>query len=66
MSDDEKMQQNIDRTASKHALKQIHAIVEQENKNDAERARVLHWLLRFGWVLLILFAAILAHLMGVY
>ena len=66
MSDDEKLQQNIDRTTSKHALKQIHAILEKENKNDAENARILRWLLRFGWVILILIAAVLAHLMGVY
>jgi hypothetical protein len=66
MSDDEKLQQNINRTTSKHALKQIHAIVEQENKTDAESEHALRWLLRFGWVLLLLFAAILAHLMGVY
>ncbi len=66
MSDEEKMQQNINRTTSKHALRQIHAIVEQENKNNAENARALHCLLRFGWVILLLFGAILAHLMGVF
>jgi hypothetical protein len=66
MSEDDKLQQNIKRTTSMRALKQIHAIVEQENKNDAETARVLRWLLRFGWVLLLLVGAILAHLMGVY
>lgn len=66
MSDDEKMQQNISRTTGLHALKQIQAIVEQENNNDAYSARALRLGLRFGWLILILFAAILAHLMGVY
>ena len=66
MSDDEKMQQNISRTTGLHALKQIQAIVEQENNNDAYSARTLSLAMRYGWVILILFAAILAHFMGVY
>jgi hypothetical protein len=66
MSDDEKLQQNIRRSTGLHALKQIHAIVEQENKNDADTARVLRWLLRYGWAVLLLLAAIVAHLIGVY
>ncbi len=64
MSDD-KLQQNIRRTVSQHALKQLHAIVEQENKNDAETARALRWLLRYGWVILLLLAGVMAHLIGV-
>ena len=66
MSDDDKLQLNIRRTTGQHALRQIHAIVEQENKNDADTARALSWLLRYGWVALLLLAAIVAHLIGVY
>jgi hypothetical protein len=66
MSDDDLLQQNIARTTGLHALKQIHTIVEQENKNDADSARLLRWMLRYGWLALLFFAAILAHLMGVY
>jgi CHASE3 domain sensor protein len=66
MSNDEQLKQNISRTKGLHALKQIQAIVEQENKNDADAARALRWLLRYGWLVLLLLAAILAHLMGVY
>ena len=66
MNEDDLLQQNIARTTGLHALKQIHAIVEQENKNDADTARLLSWMLRYGWLALLLFAAILAHLMGVY
>jgi hypothetical protein len=66
MSDDEKLQQNIERTTSKHALKQIHVILEQENKNDAERARALRWLLSYGWIILVLLAVILVYLAGVH
>jgi CHASE3 domain sensor protein len=66
MRNDDQLQQNISHTAGRHALKQIQAIVEQENKNDADTARALRWLLRYGWIALLLLAAILAHLMGVY
>ena len=66
MNEDDLLQQNIARTTGLHALKQIHAIVEQENKNDADTARLLSWMLRYGWLALLLFAAILAHLLGVY
>jgi hypothetical protein len=66
MSNDDQLQQNISRTTGLHALKQIQAIVEQENKNDADSARALRWLLRYGWLVLLLLGAILAHLMGVY
>jgi cation transport ATPase len=66
MSKNERLQQNIRRTAGRHALKQIHAIVQQENINDAESARALRWFLRYGWVALLLIAGIVAHLIGVY
>ena len=66
MTDDEKLQLNIRRTTGRQALKQIHAIVEQENKNDADTARALNWLLRYGWLALLFLAAIVAHLIGVY
>jgi len=66
MNDDSQLQQNIRRTAGQHALKKIHAIVEQENKNDADSARTLRWFLRYGFAALLILAAIVAHLMGVY
>jgi len=66
MSEDERLQQNIARTTGLHALKQIHAIVEQENNHDAETERQLRWVLRYGWLVLLLLAAILVHLIGVY
>ncbi len=66
MSSDEQMQQNIRRTAAQHALKQIRAIVDEENKNDAASAQALRWLLRYGWIVLLLMIALLARLTGVY
>ncbi len=66
MSSDEQMQQNIRHTTAQHALKQIRTIVDEENKNDAATARSLRWLLRYGWVVLLLMIALLARLTGVY
>lgn len=59
------LQENIRRTASVHALKQIHAIVEEERKTEALVGRVLHAFLLYGWVVLLLLAGIAAHFMGV-
>lgn len=59
------LQENIRRTASVHALQQIHAIVEQERKTEALVGRVLHAFLLYGWVVLLLLAGIAAHFMGV-
>lgn len=66
MNDDERMQQNIRRTAGVQVLKKIGAIVEEENRDEAARAQALRWLLRYGLVALLLVAAVLGYLMGVY
>ena len=66
MSREDPLQENIRRTAGLHALRKIHAIVDEENKSDAARARTLRWLLRYGWIVLLVFVALLARLMGVY
>jgi hypothetical protein len=66
MTDNEPLQQNIRRTTGIHALKKIHSIVDEENEHDAAVARTLRWLLRYGWIVLLVIAAFLARLMGVY
>ena len=66
MSHDDPLQQNIRRTAGLHALKKIRGIVDEENNNNAETARTLKWLLRYGWIALLLIAAVLGRLIGVY
>ena len=66
MSDEEKLEKNINRTAGLHALSQINTILEKEKNSDADTARALGLLLRYGWLALLFVAAILAHLMGVY
>ncbi len=66
MNSKDPLQQNISRTTGLHALRKIRAIVDEENKNDAATARTLRWLLRYGWLVLLLIVALLARLMGVY
>lgn len=63
--DDDALAQNIRRTTSIHALKQIGNIVGQERKTEALVGRVLHALLLYGWLVLLLLAGVVAHLMGV-
>jgi len=59
------LQENIRRTASVHALREIHAIVDEERKTEALVGRVLHAFLLYGWLVLLLLAGIVAHFMGV-
>lgn len=46
--------------------KKIRAIVDEENEKDAAGSRALRWLLRYGWIVLLVIVALLARLMGVY
>ena len=62
---DDPLQQNIRRTTGLHALKKIGAIVDEENRNDASKARILRGLLRYGWIVLLVIAAVLLRLRGV-
>ena len=66
MNEPDLLQQNIRRTAGQHALKKIRAIVDEENRNDAANAGALSWMLRYGWIVLLVIAAFLAYLTGVY
>ena len=66
MNAEDPLQQNIRRTTGLHALKKIRTIVDEENEHDAAVDRALRWLLRYGWIVLLVVAAVLARLMGVY
>ena len=66
MNSEDQMQKNISRTTGLHALKKIRTIVDEENEHDAAVARTMRWLLRYGWVVLLVIAVVLARLMGVY
>jgi cation transport ATPase len=66
MNVDDPLQQNIRRTTGLHALKQIGAIVDEENKNDAATGRALRRIMRYGLIVLLIIVALLARLTGVY
>jgi high-affinity K+ transport system ATPase subunit B len=66
MNVNDPLQQNIRHATGQNALKKIRAIVDEENRNNAVTAAALRWLLRYGWIVLLVIAAILAKLIGVY
>lgn len=66
MNPEDPLQQNIRRAAGQQALRQIGRIVEEDNNIEAAKARYVGWMLRYGWIVLLLVAAVLARLTGVY
>ncbi|MDD5056981.1 MAG: hypothetical protein PHQ60_03840 [Sideroxydans sp.] len=65
MTTDDPLQQNIRRTTAMHALKQVRVLVDEANEDDAFKARALRWIMRYGWLVLLLFIALLARVFGV-
>ncbi len=66
MNNDDPLQKNIRHTAGIHALKQIRAIVDEDNANEAFKARALRrMLVVLSGVLLAGVLALLARLLGV-
>lgn len=65
MNIEDPLEQNIRRTTGLHALKKIRGIVDKENADDEFKARTLRQLTRYSWIVLLLIAAIFAHLTGV-
>lgn len=65
MNEDDRIEQNIRRTAGLHALKKIGVLVEESNRDDVAKSHAVSLLLRYGWIAL-LFVVVLAYLMGVY
>ncbi len=66
MTAEDPLQQNIRRTTGLHALRKIRAVMDEENRQEAATARILRWLLRYGWIVLLAIVVVLARLMGVY
>ncbi|MBA3022386.1 MAG: hypothetical protein KKG03_04985 [Gammaproteobacteria bacterium] len=65
MNEDDRLQQNIQRSTAHHALKQVRGIVDKENADDAFKARALGWLLRYGWLVILILALLFARYLGV-
>jgi hypothetical protein len=64
MSDD-RLQQNIDRATAIHALKKVRILVDAANAEDASKVRALRWMMRYGWIVLLIIAAMIARIIGV-
>jgi hypothetical protein len=63
--DSERLERNVQRTAAMHALKKIAGIVDQDLREEAARIELLRVLLRYGWMVLLPLAWLLAHYFGV-
>ena len=61
----ERIGQNVRRTAGTHALRKIRGIVDDDLHEEAARAKLLRAFLRYGWIALLLAALLLARYLGV-
>ena len=52
MENNDVVQHKVRRAAGLVALRKISKIVEQELKDDAEKAQVVRWFVRYGWIIL--------------
>jgi hypothetical protein len=62
---DERIERNVQGTVGGAALKQISRIVDEDLEKEAAGARMLRAFLRYGWIILLVAAALLAHYLGV-
>ena len=62
---DQRIERNVRRTVGYAALKQIRRIVDADLEKEAAGARFLRAFLRYGWLILLAAAALLAHYLGV-
>jgi putative copper export protein len=65
MSNEDPLHQNIRRTTAHHALKQVRVLVDKANAEDESKAHALRWMMRYGWVVLLIIAALIARFTGV-
>jgi len=61
----ERIEQNVRRTTGMNTLKEIRSIVDEDLREEADRAKLLRAFLRYGWVVLLLPALLLARYFGV-
>jgi cation transport ATPase len=61
-----RIEQNVKRTVGKRALKEIRGIVNEERRMEASNERFLRAFIKYGWIIMLLAALLLAKLLGVY
>lgn len=65
MPEEERRERNIRRAAGMRALKEIRGIVDEGIREEAARRKWLRALLRYGGIILLLVAGLLARYLGV-
>jgi len=65
-SEQEIVDQKLRRAAAINALRKIAKIVDSENQAHMEKLRVLRWFARYGWMLLLGGAQLLAYGIGIF
>lgn len=60
----ESIEKNVRRAAGIKALRKIAEIVAEEQQADAEKARVLRWFIRYGWLVLLVSVLLLSSYFG--
>jgi hypothetical protein len=63
--DQQRIEQNVQRTVGHAALKKIGGIVDADLQKEAAGASLLRAFLQYGWLVLLAAAALLAHYLGV-
>ena len=64
-SEQEIVEQKVRRAAAINALRKIGKIVARENQADMDRVKVLRWFARYGWMILLGGALMLAYGIGI-
>ena len=64
-AEQERIVQNVRRTAGVHALKKVCGIVDEDLNEETARAKLLQTFLRYGWVILLVVVLLLARYLGV-
>lgn len=59
------VEHKVRRAVGLNALRKIGVIVAEEQQAEADNAKGLRWFARYGWLILIGSALLLAYLMGV-
>ena len=59
------VEHKVRRAVGINALRKIGVIVAEERQADADKARMLRWFARYGWIVLIGSALLLAYAFGV-
>ena len=64
-TEQERIGENVRRAAGVSALRKIRGIVDEDLNEETARAKLLQTFLRYGWIVLLLAAFLLARYLGV-